>query len=346
MSFLKVQQGRIHICAEIGATHGSLEETIDLLRQLKGSGIDSVKFQTHKTSDLVGEDYEIEYQTYHGPRKSSMRELMAAREFSDGEMELLVDWLQVNEVPWFSTPDTQETINKLIGWGSFAIKISGADMNYLNLIRAAGRSGKPVMLDARCTEEELKAAVNAVVEQGNRKIMIVHCPSGYPTADEDVALGNLERYEFLANGWSGALGGRLGLSIEVGFSDHSEGWGMCLAAVAAGATYIEKTFTLDRNIDSPEHVMSLLPAEAQGFVSGVRAVDKAMTRKPSKPNTQHRRGLFALFEIARGMTLEWDSVAYKRPGDGISVSEAHKAVGRKLKRQVLAGQKLEWEDLE
>lgn len=171
-------------------------------------------------------------------------------------------------------------------------------------------TGLPVLLDARATEKELQNALLVCygVDNPHEEITIVYCPTGYPAKDEDANLGMIahyaERYTL----------------CRVGYSDHSQGWSGCIAAVAAGATFIEKTVTLDPNTSGPEHIMSLEPIEVQAMVHDVRMTARRLGTKWPEPNIQFRRSLFAARDIKAGETITEDMLVFKRPGDGISVS--------------------------
>ena len=186
-------------------------------------------------------------------------------------------------------------------------------MNYLGLIKAAAATGLPVLLDARATKGELNAAVGACLKADVSNvygITIVHCPTGYPAKDEGANLGMIREYLRL-----------YGPPIaQIGYSDHSTGWSGCIAAVAAGASFIEKTVTLDCSTPGPEHIMSLEPGEVGAMVADVRMTARRLGTKWPEPNTQFRRSLFATRDIKAGETITEDMLAFKRPGDGISVA--------------------------
>jgi len=167
--------------------------------------------------------------------------------------------------------------------GSSAIKIMGADMTHLKLIEAAAETGLPILLDARCTLEELIKAVNVCWDANNIDVTIVHCPAGYPAKAENIYLNEIRGLK------------KVFPLCDIGYSDHSPGYDMCVAAVAMGATYIEKTVTMDRNQHGPEHIMSLIPAEVGKFVEAIREVEKATISSYGvlpEPNTLHRRSIF------------------------------------------------------
>lgn len=338
------EHGRVHICLEAGATHtGPVSATrlINAVGRTKAK-FDSWKWQTIWVNNLIGQDYAITYMDARGEQTESIIDILSRREMSPSDWSVIFSRIGDWGYECFSTPDTEFTVSLLKALGSSAIKIMGADMTHLKLIRTAAQTGLPVLLDARCSITELEWAVDACYNVGNTDVTIVHCPAGYPASAENV---NLKAIPLLSSAFP---------LCQIGFSDHSPGYDMCVAAVALGASYIEKTVTLDRNQPGPEHIMSLIPAEVDGFVKAIREVEKACPlgdgRLPTAVNALHRRSIFLARDIEMGeeRPIEGADLEYKRPGNinGIGAEHYQEVIGKWSTKDLKKGSLLQQEDVE
>jgi len=333
------EHGRVHICLEAGATHNGFYSAITLVDMVGGDiSFDSWKWQTIWTVNLIGQTYPITYMDADGEQTENIGRVLTRRELGMFEWKDLFAHIGEWGYDCFSTPDTEETVQFLKGMGSSAIKIMGADMTHLKLIEAAAETGLPILLDARCTLEELNTAVNVCWDANNIDVTIVHCPAGYPAKAENIYLNYIR-----------GLKGEFPL-CNIGYSDHSPGYDMCIAAVAMGATYIEKTVTLDRNQHGPEHIMSLIPDEVGKFVEAIREVEKATITRYGvlpEPNTLHRRSIFLARDVKEGRPLEEADLEYKRPGNigGIGAEEYDEVIGLWSQRDLKKGNVLQRGDI-
>ena len=342
------QSKEIYVCLEAGATHSGFLTAMELIEAVGPSvNVDGWKWQTHQVDDLIGEDYNVDFVTVRDPNDAGIlpriakrwdkpiRGILKEREMTFNQWGRVFQTIQNTTADCFSTPGSVEMVTPLVKLGTAGLKISGADMNYLDLIRVCAATGLPVLLDARCTMKELHEAVTVCRGEGNERITIVHCPSGYPAPSDKINLPaiTLYRKEFP--------------NFQIGFSDHSTGWGMCIAAVMMGATYIEKTVTVNRNIQSPEHIMSLHCSQVQEFVDEIKSLRYAMqpTPIPEVIDSPHRRSLFMEYPVAEGTVIEMADIQPKRPSNGISVSRISEVVGRVAVRDLVVGHKLSWSDL-
>ena len=241
---------------------------------------------------------------------------------------------------FFSTPDSPESIDFLAEIGSPCIKIAGGDMNNYPLIRHAALTGLPILLDTRGTLAELEQAINTCVHANNDQIVIVHCPSGYPSPLDSVRLNMVPLYLNTFH-------------YPVGFSDHSPDIDMNIAALCLGAHFIEKTITLDRKIQSVEHVMSLELGEMAAFVQRLRDVEHAlgspwtwsMSSEEKEALKKTRRSVVLTSDSKEGETITAGMIDYKRPGYSISPEMTNMIIGKRLKKDKPADVPLDWEDL-
>jgi sialic acid synthase SpsE len=305
------------------------------------AGADAIKFQTLFARNMMSrEDVTFDYGTLEGKKQESLFEILKRRELSYDEWALVRGRAEERGVIFFSTPDTPESIDFLLRIRTPAIKIAGGDMNNYPLIAHAASTKLPVLLDTRGTLGELEKAVETCVRQGNEQIIIVHCPSGYPSDVESIQLRMIELYRRL-------------YPFPVGFSDHSPGRDMDVAAIALGAHFIEKTITFDRATRGPEHIMSLVPDELGEFVIRLREVEqglgKPFARIPDdgsrKSMQKARRSIVMARRAAAGEKITEGMVTFKRPGYGIPPELVALVIGRTLRADVEQDAPLRWEAL-
>ncbi len=331
----------VFIVFEGGATHTGFESARRMVDLAAEAGADAVKFQTLFARNMMStEDVTFDYGTLEGKKQESLFDILKRRELSYDEWALVRRRAEERGVIFFSTPDTPESIDFLVRINTPAIKIAGGDMNNYPLIAYAAATKLPVLLDTRGTLGDLEKAVETCVRHGNEQIIIVHCPSGYPSEVESIHLRMIELYRRL-------------YPFPVGFSDHSPGRDMDVAAVALGADFIEKTITFDRGTRGPEHIMSLVPNELAEFVARLREVEQALgapfARIPDEGGRQSmqkaRRSIVMARRAKAGETITPDMVSYKRPGYGIPPELVALVIGRTLRADVEQDAPLRWEAL-
>jgi sialic acid synthase SpsE len=331
----------VFLCFEGGATHTGLESARRMVELAAEAGVDAIKFQTVFARNMMStQDVQFEFGTTAGERQESLYRLLQNRELPLPEWRALKRRADEVGVVFFSTPDCEATIDFLVEIGTPAIKIAGGDMNNYPLIRHAAQTKRPVLLDTRGTLGELERAVETCVAAGNEQIVIIHCPSGYPSAIASIRLRAIELY-------------RRVFPYPVGFSDHSPGWDMDVAAVALGADFVEKTITFDTATPGPEHVMSLVPAQFRPFVAIMREVEQAL----GDPHVQlldevgrqkmnrGRRSVVLTRDARAGEVITADMITFKRPGFGIAPELAPLVVGRRLLVDVARDAPLRWDAL-
>lgn len=337
----------VYIVFEAGPTHDGLETAIKLVDMTKAAGADAVKFQILKADRMVS-SREVMFSYTRLVDKTtgetelvteSLLEILKRREMRMEEWRELIQYCHSIGVEFFSTVSDEEEVRFLAENGVHTVKICSGDVSYHHLLRETAKFDLSVQLDTGSSSiGEVEFAVDVLEAHGCHNIILNHCPSGYPAHLEGINLRVLPTLQQM-------------FPYPVAFSDHSAGYEMDIAAVALGANMIEKTITLDRTIRGPEHIMSLEPGEAKGFVQAIRDLEVALgnTRRKLGPEEKHkrltgRRSLFAAVDIAEGSQVDQGMLAYSRPGDGISAEMDQHILGRKAKRMIPTGTKLCFED--
>ena len=307
------------IIAEAGVNHnGSIELAKKLVEKAKEAGVDYIKFQTFKASKLVTKAAkQAEYQQKNiGKEGDSQYQMLKKLELSPEEHAILIDYCHQLGIKFFSTAFDFDSIDYLHSLNLGLWKIpSGEVTNYPFLKRIAAYNEPTILSTGMCDMEDVRAAVNALYKNGlfKENLILLHCNTEYPTPYEDV---NLKAMDAL----------RKEFGVEVGYSDHTKGIEVPIAAVALGATVIEKHFTLDRNMEGPDHKASLEPYELKAMVSAIRNIEKAVggdgTKHVSESEKKNiaiaRKSIVAACDIKAGDVFTEQNLTVKRPGNGIS----------------------------
>ena len=321
------------IIAEAGVNHnGSIEMAKKLVEKAKEAGVDYIKFQTFKATKLVTKAAkQAEYQQKNiGKEGDSQYQMLKKLELSPEEHEILIDYCKELGIKFFSTAFDFDSVDYLHSLNLGLWKIpSGEVTNYPFLKRIAAFNEPTILSTGMCDMEDVKAAVNALCKNGLSKenLILLHCNTEYPTPFEDV---NLKAMDAL----------RKEFGVEVGYSDHTKGIEVPVAAVALGATVIEKHFTLDRNMEGPDHKASLEPDELKAMVSAIRNIEKAVggdgTKHVSESEKKNiaiaRKSIVAACDIKAGELFTEQNLTVKRPGNGISPMRWEEVLGQKAKR--------------
>ena len=318
----------VFIIAEAGVNHnGSFELACKLVDAAKEAGVDCIKFQTFKSDKLVSHTAQkAEYQkdtTGEGSQVDMLKKL----ELSYEEFISLKDYCDKNGICFLSTPFDFDSIDFLNSINMPFWKIpSGEVTNYPYLVALAKTGKTVVMSTGMCEMDEIQTAINVLRDNGAKEIKLLHCNTEYPTPFEDVNLRAM-------NAMRDAFG------LEVGYSDHTKGIEVPVAAAALGATIIEKHFTLDRNMEGPDHKASLEPDELAQMVNCIRNIEKALgngVKTPSPSEKKNiavaRKSIVAAKSIKAGEMLTEDNITVKRPGTGISPMKWREVIGTKAAR--------------
>jgi N,N'-diacetyllegionaminate synthase len=332
------------IIAEAGVNHnGDMDLALQLIRAAAAAGCDYVKFQSFKTENLVSrEARKAEYQRLQG-EDDFQYGMLKKLELSPENHVFLIDACRKAHISFLSSAFDSESLELLMQQGLDIIKIPSGEITNLPFLRHAGGYNKKVLLSTgMSTMEEAAAAVDVLVRSGTDKqnITVLHCNTAYPTPVKDVNLLAMNKM-------------REELNLDVGYSDHTKGTEVSVAAVALGASVIEKHFTVDRNLPGPDHKASLEPEELKMMVQAIRNVELALGQ-PYKSATASelanisiaRKSIHLAESLSAGHILSDRDLVMKRPGDGLSPMMAESIAGKKIKRDLPAGHKLAIEDFE
>ena len=328
------------IIAEAGVNHnGDIEVAKKLIAVAKAAGADIVKFQTFKTAKLVTKTAEkATYQKGTTDAYESQYAMIRKLELSRADHEVLIKECRRQGIGFFSTAFDTDSFDMLVEMGLDQVKIPSGELTNLPLLRYMTRLGMPVMLSTgMATLGEIEAAL-AVIEQAGtprNRITVLHCTTEYPAPMADVNLRAML-----------SMGAALG--VEVGYSDHTQGIEIPVAAVALGARVIEKHFTLDRTMLGPDHQASLEPHELKAMVDAIRNVEVALgdgVKRPSSNELKNkptaRKSLVAIRAIRAGESFSADNIGAKRPGTGISPMRWEEVIGRSAPRDFYVDELIE-----
>lgn len=341
-----VSAGAPFFIAEAGVNHdGSVNKALRLIDIAADAGADAVKFQTFRAEDIA--DPSAERAEYQASRLGSGSQLamLRALELDEAAHARLAKHCVERGIEFMSTPFDAWALAMLVGLGMRRIKVPSGEITNLPLIRAIGAEKLPVVLSTGMADlSEVERAVGWLRDtwrvQGVAPpgLTVLHCTSNYPTAPEDANLAAMATI-------------REALGVDVGFSDHTMGRPVCLAAVALGAKVIEKHFTEDPTAAGPDHAASVDPAELKTLVAEVRAVAAAIGDGVKRPRDSElavralvRRSAFATATIEAGETIGSDCVAYRRPAGGVGPEDCERLSVARAKWTIDAGTMIRPED--
>lgn len=315
-----------YIIAELGINHGGDAETAhQLLEAAARSGADAAKLQTFGTERLVS-------------RSSDFFDLLKDTELTAEEIASLVSRAKKLDITLFAAVFDEESADLWERLEAPVYKIASGDLTHLPLIRHVATKGKPMILSSGgCTLEEIDCAVDTINNTSSEiPYAILHCVSNYPTVAGDTNLACL-------------AGMRSRYNAPVGFSDHTTGIAVSIAAAALGAEMIEKHFTLDREMPGPDHMLSTNPQEFKAMSDGIREAHDSIgstNKRPVEPADfipQIRRSVTAMQEIPVGTVITRDMLAVKRPGTGIAPDDIGKIIGNKSATNIGSDVTMSWD---
>ena len=320
------------IIAEAGVNHnGDMGLAKELIVAAKDAGADLVKFQTFVASNFISSRApKAEYQKGATDPQESQQEMLRKLELTRGNHLELIDECKKQGIGFFSTAFDKDSVDLLEEMGGFDIvKVPSGELTNLPYLRYLTRHGQQVLLSTGMANlGEIEAAINVVEQAGKSRnqITVLHCTTEYPTQMEDVNLLAMVN-----------IGKAFGVSV--GYSDHTPGILVPIAAVALGATVIEKHFTLDRNLPGPDHRASLEPSELKAMVQGIRNIEKALgdgIKRASSSELKNkpvaRKSIVAARSIKAGEAFSEANLTAKRPGTGISPMRWDDIIGRTASR--------------
>jgi len=323
-----IDPGYTAIIAEAGVNHnGDWRMAKDLIGVAKEAGCDAVKFQTFSAEELsVPSAPKADYQKNTTASSESQREMLKRLELKREDYFKLYEYSLDNGIAFLSTPFDENSVDFLEELGVGVFKIPSGEITNISLLAHIASKLKPIILSTgMSTLEEVEAAIRVITDAGNQDITLMHCVSNYPAEPADAnlkAIRTMQKY----------------FRLPVGYSDHSLGIDIAIAAVALGATLIEKHFTLDCGLPGPDHKASLPPDQLKLLVRSIRRVEKAFGSGLKQPALSEakvarvaRKSLVAGCDIKAGTMLSRGLIAAKRPGTGLAPWLIYSLVGRKTK---------------
>jgi len=324
------------IIAEAGVNHnGDIQRAKDLIDVAHDAGVDYVKFQSFKASKLVSPTAKkADYFQFT---------MLKKLELTEEDHDELINYCESKRIQFFSTAFDAEGVDYLDELGLKLIKIPSGEITNYPYLRSVAQKGKPIILSTGMASlTEIETALKVLIKFGAEKnnITVLHCNTEYPTPMEDVNLKAM-------------LSIKEKLGVEIGYSDHTLGIEVPVAAVALGATVIEKHFTLDRNLPGPDHRASLEPQELKDMVKSIRNIENAISgngiKEPSKSELKNitiaRKSIHVKRDLKKGEVLSENDLISLRPGDGISSMKWNEIIGKKVSKDLEGFHKLTWDDL-
>jgi len=328
------------IIAEAGVNHnGSIELARQLVDAAVAAGVDYVKFQTFKAEKIASRNAtKASYQQKTTNANESQLAMLKKLELSKEDHLSLIEYCSKKNIQFLSTPFDLESIDLLSELGIRLGKIPSGEITNLPYLRKMAKTFPQLILSTgMATMKEIEEALNVLLNTGANKnsIVILHCNTEYPTPFEDVNLLAMP-----------SIGKKFGVSF--GYSDHTKGIEVPIAAIALGAVVIEKHFTLDRNMEGPDHKASLEPQELIEMVNSIRNIEKAVGSSVKEPSpselkniTIARKSIVAATNINKGEIFTEGNLTVKRPGSGISPMQWDAVLGKKASRDFEADELIE-----
>jgi N,N'-diacetyllegionaminate synthase len=337
---------KVLIIAEAGVNHnGSMELAKKLIDNAAEAGADYVKFQTFKAAALVSKKAEkaaYQKENMKDDVGNSQYEMLKKLELSEDQHDELISYCKEKNIRFLSTAFDEESIDLLSSKGIDLFKVPSGEITNLPYLKKIAAQQKPVIISTgMSTMDEIKDTLNVFLQEGisQNDITILHCNTEYPTPFTDV---NLKAMLTIAHTFN----------VPVGYSDHTVGIEVPVAAVALGAVVIEKHFTLDRNMEGPDHKASLEPGELKAMVSAIRNIEQALGTDIKQPSASEqkniaiaRKSIHLKTALPAGHLLQASDFVMKRPGDGISPMRMDEFIGKKLLRDLPEEHKLSLTDL-
>lgn len=333
----------VFIIAEAGVNHnGDLIKAKKLIDAAVAAGADAVKFQTFKGDRLVTANApKAIYQKETTGSGESQYEMLKRLELDYDQHLELIEYCKTRKIIFLSTPFDFESADWLEKLNIPAYKISSGDITNLPFLEYIAAKNRPIILSTGMASlGEVEEAVLAIRNSGNQQIVLLHCTSNYPAEYQDV---NLKAMLTLKDAFQ----------LPVGYSDHTLGIEVPVAAVALGARVIEKHFTLDRNLPGPDHRASMEPGELKLLVQKIRNTEAALGTGIKQPAISEkdtlaaaRKSIVAAMAIARGTVITKEMLTFKRPGTGLPPKFFSYLIGRKVRKDIPKDKLLEFTDFE
>lgn len=336
--FDKLNDKRCYIIAEIGGNFTTYEQAKDLIDAASAANVDAVKVQTYKAETIASKSAIFDMEAISG---ITQMEYFKKYEIDKALHKKVFEYAKSKGLDFFSTPSHPEDVEMLLSLGIGCFKTGADDATNLPFLKYIAKTGLPVIFSSGlCTLREIEDAVNAIEEEGNNKIVIMHTVSGYPTHPHEVNLNVIltlkERFPY----------------YHIGFSDHTLTTTASIAAATMGAVVVERHFTLDKNADGPDHMLSSTPDEMKYIVDTIRTVEtmkgsyiKMPFGSETRNRKNNRKSVVAIKPVKKGDILSEENIYVKRPGTGIPPCHIERLYGRTAARDLQEDEPLKWEDM-
>ena len=330
------------IIAEAGVNHnGNLNTAIKMVDAAKEAGVDAIKFQTFKAKELVTETASLAPYQRVGTAAKSQYELLRSLELKQSDFERLFEYCKRKRIIFLSTPFDYPSAHFLFNLNVPAFKLSSGEITNIPFLRKLAKFAKPMILSTgMSTLQEVREAVSSILSSGNKNIALLHCTSLYPCPFRSANLNAIKTLRDRFN-------------FPVGYSDHTIGIEVAIAAVALGARVLEKHFTLDKKMKGPDHRSSISPDELKKMVLSIRNLEESMGNGIKIPSESEikmksviRKSIVLQRDVRKGERLSEISLACKRPGNGIAPKDMCKIVDKIAKKNLKKGTILKWSMLD
>lgn len=339
----EIMENKLLIIAEAGVNHnGDIATAKLLIDAAANAGADFVKFQTFKANKIVSQAAKkaVYQRSNIKEEDDSQLDMLKKLELKEEDHHILIEYCKLKKISFLSTGFDEESVDFLDTLNIPIYKIPSGEITNKPYLEHVASKGKPVVLSTGMASlDEIREAINLLSKNGlkSEKITVLHCNTEYPTPFSDVNLMAMLQI-------------RDELGVEIGYSDHTLGIEVPIAAVALGAKVIEKHFTLDRNMQGPDHAASLEPSELKSMVEAIRNIELAISgdgiKRPSDSEKKNisiaRKSIHIAVAMNIGDEITKDKMIMLRPGDGISPMDLDKVIGKRINQPLEPGMKLSW----
>lgn len=338
----QTQPARAYLIAEAGVNHnGSPAMARDLVRAARAAGADAVKFQTFKAERVAqGGAAKAQYQLENTDRDESQIEMLRKLELGEQAHRELFALCQEEAIDFLSTPYNEEDVDFLNALGVTAFKLASIHLFEPSFLAYVAAKGRPMIVSTgMATLADIDTAVRAIRAAGDPPVTLMQCTTNYPSRVEDANLRVIPRL-------------RAAFGVAVGYSDHTQSEVCSVAAIALGATMIEKHFTLDQSLPGPDHTSAATPAEFARLAAAIRETEAALGSDRKEPCAAEianapamRRSIVSRQPIARGTTISERMLTFKRPADGLPPALVGEVIGRVALQDIAPDTQLTWQML-
>jgi len=330
------------IIAEAGVNHnGSLNTAMKLIDEAANAGCDAIKFQSFKADNIIVRGIDkAEYQKKNTGGRESQHDMLKKLELDFEEHKLLFEYCKTKGIRFMSSPFDEDAADMLESLGVSLMKIPSGEITNKPLLQHVARKGIPLILSTgMSTMGEVEEALRWIYETGNNDVILLHCTSDYPARYGDVNLRAMVTM-------------REAFKVRTGYSDHTEGIEVPIAAAALGAEVIEKHFTLDRNMEGPDHKASIEPQELSLMVKAIRNVGESMgngIKRPAEAELKTRdlvrKSIVSRCPIKKGCVIDKSMLCLKRPGTGIPPGFLDRIAGCAASGDIEEDRVITWKDI-